>query len=62
MAEIRRTLGKSIVFREQLVYNLICISVLLYTAFEVEYRRHLPPSNGDEDMAYQNEAALEVPV
>ena len=28
MAEICRTLGKSIVFREQLVYNLICIGML----------------------------------
>ena len=44
------------------MYNLVCVSVLLHTAFEAEYRRYLPPSNGDEDMAYQNEAALEVPV
>lgn len=39
MAEIRRTLGRLIVFREQLVYNLVCIGVLLDTAFEAEYKR-----------------------
>lgn len=62
MAEIRRTLGRSIVFREQWVYNLICIGVLLDTAFEAEYKRHpkKSSSNGDEDMAYHNEAALEA--
>lgn len=62
MEEIRRTLGKSIVFREQLVYNLTCVSVPLDTTFEAEYRGHSEKSsrNGDEDMVYQNEAALEV--
>ena len=62
MAEIRRILGKWIVFREQLVYNLIWISELLDTTFEAEYICHSEKfsRNGDEDMVYQNEAALEV--
>lgn len=43
------------------MYNLICISILLDTTFEAEYRRHLKKlSDRDEDMAYQNEAALEA--
>ena len=58
-AEICRTLGISIVFREQLEYKLICISMLLDTTFEAEYRRHLKKLS-DGDMAYQNEAVLEA--
>lgn len=40
MAEIRRILGRSIVFQLQMVYNSICIGVLFDTAFEAEYKRH----------------------
>lgn len=62
LVEIRKTSGISIVFREQLVYNLIFISVLLDMAFEAKYKQHpkKSSSNGDEDMAYHNEAALEA--
>lgn len=44
------------------MYNLICIGVLLDTAFEAEYKRRpkKSSSNGDKDMAYHNEAVLEA--
>ena len=44
------------------MYNLIYIDVLLDTAFEAEYkwRPKKSSSNGDGDMTYHNEAALEV--
>ena len=41
MAEIRRTLGKSIVFREQLVYNLIRIGVLADMAVDVGLKQSI---------------------